>query len=121
MREEQVRARHVLAKADAGADEPTRAAARGKAEQAHRRALAGEDFAALAKELSDDASAAEGGDLGFFEKGRMVPAFADAAFALQPGEISAVVETQFGYHVIKVEAPACRRCRSTRPRLRSDG
>ena len=103
MREEQVRARHILAKADASTDEPTRAAARGKAEQARQRALAGEDFAALAKELSDDASAAQGGDLGFFEKGRMVPAFADAAFALQPGGISPVVETQFGYHVIKVE------------------
>lgn len=103
MREEQVRARHILAKLDASADESARAAARGKAEQARQRALAGEDFAALAKELSDDASAAQGGDLGFFEKARMVPAFADAAFALQPGEISAVVETQFGYHVIKVE------------------
>lgn len=103
MREEQVRARHILVEADASADEPTRAAARSKAEQARQRALAGEDFAALATELSDDASAAQGGDLGFFEKGRMVPAFADAAFALQPGEISAVVETQFGYHVIKVE------------------
>jgi peptidyl-prolyl cis-trans isomerase C len=102
-REEQVRARHILVKVDAGADEVTRAAARSKAEQARQRALAGEDFAALATELSEDASAAKGGDLGFFEKARMVPAFADAAFALQPGEISGVVETQFGYHVIKVE------------------
>ena len=103
MREEQVRARHILANADASADEPTRTAARSKAEQARQRAVAGEDFAALATELSDDASAEQGGDLGFFEKGRMVPAFADAAFALQPGGISPVVETQFGYHVIKVE------------------
>jgi peptidyl-prolyl cis-trans isomerase C len=102
-RGEQVRARHILAKATPDADEQTRALARGKAEQAHQRAVAGEDFAALATELSEDGSAPSGGDLGFFEKGRMVPAFADAAFALQPGQISPVVETQFGYHVIKVE------------------
>lgn len=103
VREEQVRARHILARAAADADDQTRALARSKAEQARQRAVAGEDFAALATELSDDGSATSGGDLGFFEKGRMVPAFADAAFALQPGEISPVVETQFGYHVIKVE------------------
>ena len=102
-RAEQVHARHILIKADPAADEQTRSIARMKADQVHQRAVNGEDFATLAKELSEDANATQGGDLGFFEKERMVPAFAEAAFALQPGQISPVVETQFGYHVIKVE------------------
>jgi len=64
----------------------------------------GGDFAALAKQHSTDPGAQNGGDLGFFKKDDMVPAFAEAAFALKPGEISATpVKTQFGYHVIKVE------------------
>jgi peptidyl-prolyl cis-trans isomerase C len=102
-RGEQVHARHILIKADPAADEQTRTIARMKADQVHQRAVNGEDFATLAKELSEDTTAAQGGDLGFFEKNRMVPALADAAFALELGQISPVVETQFGYHVIKAE------------------
>jgi peptidyl-prolyl cis-trans isomerase C len=102
-RPEQVHARHILFTVEEGADEITDAAARSNAEQARQRAVAGEDFAELAKELSQGPSAPRGGDLGFFSKDRMVPQFAQAAFALQPGEISGVVKTQFGYHVIKVE------------------
>jgi len=101
--EEQVRARHILFTVEEGADEATDATARANAEKAHERALAGEDFAALAQELSQGPSGPRGGDLGYFEKGKMVPQFGDAAFALKPGEISPVVKTRFGYHVIKVE------------------
>jgi parvulin-like peptidyl-prolyl isomerase len=68
------------------------------------RARAGEDFAALAREHSDDsATAGNGGDTGFFHRGQMVPAFEEAAFALQAGEISELVETPFGVHIIRME------------------
>ncbi len=100
---EEVSARHILFKAEAGADDETKAAAKAKAEAARKRAVAGEDFATLAIELSEGPSGPSGGDLGFFSRDRMVPPFADAAFALKPGEISGIVETRYGYHVIKVE------------------
>ena len=65
----------------------------------------GEDFATMAQQYSSDAGSREdGGDLGYFPRGRMVPAFEEAAFALQPGEISAPVRTKFGYHIIKTES-----------------
>src|SRR6266704_2821042 len=101
---EQVRARHILMKvaADAGAD--AKAAARKKAEELLAKVKAGADFAALAKESSQDpGSGAKGGDLGLFPRGRMTPTFEEAAFALQAGGVSDVVETPFGFHVIKVE------------------
>ena len=79
-------------------------AARAKAEEILRRVRAGEDFAALAGQFSEDpGSRAQGGDLGWFGRGMMVKPFEDAAFALKPGEVSEVVESPFGYHIIKLE------------------
>jgi peptidyl-prolyl cis-trans isomerase C len=100
---EQVHARHILMKTGAEATSDAKAAAQAKAAAARKRAVAGEDFAALATEMSEGPSAPQGGDLGFFGRQQMVAPFADAAFALEVGQISEVVETQFGYHVIKVE------------------
>ena len=99
---ESVRASHILIKLEAKDDEATKKAARAKIDGLLKRAKAGEDFAALAKANSADGSAAQGGDLGFFQRGRMVPAFDQAAFALKPGEISDVVTSEFGYHIIKL-------------------
>lgn len=74
-----------------------------KAERVLELVRKGEDFAQLASMYSDDPSGKEGGDLGFFKKGDMIPKFEEVAFALNPGEVSNVVETEFGYHIIKVE------------------
>jgi peptidyl-prolyl cis-trans isomerase C len=101
--EEQVRARHILIKVPPEVSPTDEAKLKGKADDALKRAKQGEDFAALATELSDDGSKENGGDLGFFPRGRMVPAFEEVAFTLQPGQMSEVVRSQFGYHIIKVE------------------
>lgn len=103
-REEQVRARHILFKLaqQAGAEEEARR--RGEAETTLQRIQAGEDFAALASQLSEDpVSAQQGGDLGFFKRGEMVKPFEETAFGLKPGVVSDPVRTDFGYHLIKVE------------------
>ena len=100
---EERRASHILIKADkdTSADERNKAKARAEALAAEaRKNPAG--FAELARKNSADGSAAQGGDLDFFGRGAMVKPFEDTAFALKPGEVSGVVETEFGYHVIMV-------------------
>ena len=101
---EMVRARHILVAVKPDATPEQKEAAKKKAEEIQAKAKAGEDFAKLASENSDDpGSKAKGGDLGFFTTGSMVGKFEQAAFALKPGEVSGVVETEFGYHIIKQE------------------
>src|SRR5579872_4693874 len=96
---EQVRASHILLKTE-GKDD---AAVKAKAEEILKQARGGADFAELAKKNSeDDASAKNGGDLDYFGRGRMVPEFDTAVFAMQPGQISDLVKTQYGYHIIKL-------------------
>ncbi len=99
---ERVGARHILKKVPPDADEETRKAARAAIEAAAKRIAGGEDFAAVAREVSDDASAADGGDLGMFERGKMVKPFEEAAFALEEGQVSDIVESPFGFHIIQV-------------------
>ena len=100
--EESVRASHILIRVDPKADAATRAKAKATIDTVLKRAKAGEDFAKLAQQYSQDGSAAQGGDLNFFPKGQMVPEFSNVAFSLKVGQISDVVTTQFGYHIIKV-------------------
>jgi peptidyl-prolyl cis-trans isomerase D len=101
---EEVKVRHILIKVDAGADPKVDAAAKQKAEDLLKQIKGGADFAALAKANSDDPGSKEqGGELGMIQRGVTVPAFEKAAFDLQPGQISDVIKTQFGYHILKVE------------------
>ena len=99
---EQVKASHILIKVAADATDAQKAEARKKIEDVQQKIKNGGDFAELAKEYSEGPSNVRGGDLGYFRRGQMVKPFEDAAFALQPNEVSGVVETQFGYHIIKV-------------------
>ncbi len=103
--EEQRRARHILIKAASTASDAERTTARTRAEALLARARAGEDFATLARDNSEDTgSARSGGDLGWNARGRMVAPFDEAQFGTEPGQITDhIVETTFGYHVIKVE------------------
>jgi len=116
--DEAVRASHILIRVAPDADEAAKAKARSEAESVLQQLQSGGDFAALAKEHSQDASAAQGGDLDFFSRGQMVPPFETAAFALKAGEVSDVVETQFGLHIIKVTD---RRAARTLPFAEVDG
>jgi peptidyl-prolyl cis-trans isomerase C len=99
---ESVRASHILIKVEPAEDETKKKAARAEIEKIQAKVKAGEDFAALAKETSQCPSSKEGGDLGVFTRGQMVKPFEEAAFALAQGAVSDIVETEFGYHLIKV-------------------
>ena len=107
---EQVKASHILIAfkgspaAQPNKPELTEEKAKAKAEDIRKQLLAGADFAEMAKKESDDTgSGSRGGDLGEFGHGQMVPEFEQAAFAAKPGEITPVVRTQYGYHILKVE------------------
>ncbi|MGH9257146.1 MAG: peptidylprolyl isomerase [Vicinamibacterales bacterium] len=100
---ERVRASHILVAVPEGADAATKEQARAKATDILNDVKGGKDFAELAKQHSQDpGSAPRGGDLDYFERGQMVGPFEEAAFALTPGQTSDLVETRFGYHIIKV-------------------
>lgn len=104
---DQVEASHILIKTiddeDKKLSDEKKAEAKKKAEEVLAKAKAGENFSELAKEYSQDTvSAKNGGDLGFFKKGEMVKPFEEAAFSMKVGEISDLVESDFGYHIIKV-------------------
>ena len=99
---EQVNASHILIKVDENASEAQKAEARKKIQEVQQKLQKGEDFATLAKTYSEGPSAPQGGNLGYFRRGQMVKPFEDAAFKLKPGETSDIVETRFGYHLIKV-------------------
>ena len=99
----EVRARHILLRQDPQTPQAVRDSLRRLAEQIRDRARAGEDFAELARTHSQDASASQGGDLGFFGRGQMVAPFDSAAFAMEAGAISDIVTSPSGLHIIKVE------------------
>jgi len=120
---EVLKARHILIRvkgapmqAIAGKPELTDEEALAKAQALRKRLVDGEDFATVAKAESDDAgSGAQGGDLGEFRKGMMVPPFEEAAFAAKVNEITQPVKTPFGYHLIKVESHVTRSLAEARP------
>jgi peptidyl-prolyl cis-trans isomerase C len=101
-RPEMVRARHILIRVSREADQAEKGSAKARAVAARERVIGGEDFAEVAREVSEGREASEGGDLGFFARDSMVPAIADTAFALDIDEVSDVTESQFGFHVLKL-------------------
>ena len=109
---ERVRARHILFMAQEGVSKEQDDAARAKAVDVIAQLKKGKDFASLAKLSDDKGSGAQGGELGWFTRGQMVPPFEEAVFGMKPGEISEPVRTAFGWHVIKLEAREAQRTRT---------
>jgi peptidyl-prolyl cis-trans isomerase SurA len=99
----EVRARHIFVATPPSSTPGQQAAALSRAEQALRRVKSGETFALVAREMSEGPTAKQGGDLGYFRRGLMLPAIEQAAFSLKPGEISPVIKTSSGYHIVVVE------------------
>src|SRR6185312_997243 len=122
---EVLKARHILIRVKGapmpgtpGKPELTDAEAKAKAEEIRKRIVGGEDFAEVAKEESDDTSSGEeGGELGEFTRGKMVPPFEKAAFALKPGDISEPVLSPFGYHIIQVESHTTKSLDEIKPQI----
>ncbi len=102
VRREQVRVRHILIAVDDPSDVEMRGRALLRIQAIQNMLSEGTAFAALALEHSDDPSKSRGGDLGYQTRDRLIPAFAQAAFSLQPGEVSNIVETHLGYHLIQM-------------------
>lgn len=103
MTPQRIHARHILVKVDPAATVEQKEQAKQKAQGLLDKVRGGADFATVARESSDCPSAPQGGDLGEFGRGDMVKPFEDVAFSLKPGETSGLVETQFGYHIIRLE------------------
>lgn len=103
VQKEEVKARHILVQVKDSDEESVKQEAKAKIERVLKRAVKGEDFAELAKKYSEGPSAPNGGELGWFGRGAMVPEFETAAFATPRGKVSGLVRTQFGWHIIKVE------------------
>ncbi len=101
--EEEVHARHILVKVNETDPDSVKTEAKNKIERVLKKAKAGEDFIVLAQKYSEGPSGPSGGDLGWFGRGAMVPAFEAAAFSTGKGEISEIIKTQFGWHIIKIE------------------
>ena len=101
--EEQVKARQIMLRVPPAASDEGKAAVRSRAEEVLQRLNAGADFNEVAEQVSDDPTSETGGDLGWVTRGRQVEGFDEAAFALQPGDTSEVVETAFGFHIIRVD------------------
>ncbi|RPJ06519.1 MAG: hypothetical protein EHM36_06855, partial [Deltaproteobacteria bacterium] len=100
---ERVRARHIIVLVPDKSAAKAKEEAMAKIKEAQKQINKGEDFAEVAKKFSQDGAAQKGGDLGYFTQGQMVPEFEKVAFSLKPGKVSSIVETKFGYHLIKVE------------------
>ena len=98
----QVRLSHILVKSDSGWDEARRKDSRKKAQQIHQRLKNGEDFAAVARELSDGPTKTNGGDLGYVRKGQIENRLESVVFAMKTGETSEIVETDYGFHIFRV-------------------
>jgi peptidyl-prolyl cis-trans isomerase C len=98
---EQVRASHILIKVDSHWNEAGKAEARRKIEDIRKKVLEGQDFASLARTYSEDATGPKDGDLGYIRQGQVMKPFEEALFSLKTGEVSGVVETRLGYHLIK--------------------
>lgn len=100
---EERKARHILIKVKSDSSEADRLEARKRIEAVQARIKAGEAFAKLAKEASEDSTSSKGGDLGWFKSGAMVSAFDQVVFAMEKGAVSNIVESQFGYHLIELD------------------